>query len=42
MHKLFSPFGVKTTSFEPRHARGLSNEFYCYANFSGEDWTLRS
>ncbi|KAK3348100.1 putative N6-adenine methyltransferase-domain-containing protein [Neurospora tetraspora] len=31
--KLYKSYGVRTTTFEPKHARGLSNEFYCYANF---------
>ena len=29
---------AKTTTFEPAHARGLGNEFYCYANFECEAW----
>ncbi|KAI9680759.1 MAG: hypothetical protein M1817_004199 [Caeruleum heppii] len=32
--------GVRTTSFEPTHAKGLSNEFKCYANFES-DFTLQ-
>ncbi|KAH7029342.1 putative N6-adenine methyltransferase-domain-containing protein [Microdochium trichocladiopsis] len=36
--RLYNAFGVQTTDFEPVHARGLSNEFYCYANFECEDW----
>ncbi|KAH8887063.1 NAD(P)-binding protein [Thozetella sp. PMI_491] len=36
--KLYRSFGLKTTSFEPVHARGLSNEFYCYADFECESW----
>lgn len=40
--KLFQPFGVRTTTFEPKHAKGLSNEFYCYANFECSDWQHRS
>ncbi|KHE78635.1 hypothetical protein GE21DRAFT_1222821 [Neurospora crassa] len=31
--KLYKSYGLRTTTFEPKHARGLSNEFYCYANF---------
>ncbi|CCC09482.1 hypothetical protein SMACR_03512 [Sordaria macrospora] len=34
--KLYKSYGVRTTTFEPKHARGLSNEFYCYANFEVE------
>ncbi|KAF2751664.1 hypothetical protein M011DRAFT_463174 [Sporormia fimetaria CBS 119925] len=36
--KLYAKVGVKTTTFEPKHAKGLSNEFRCYANFECEDW----
>ncbi len=32
---------VRTTTFEPVHARGLSNEFYCYANFECGAWRWR-
>lgn len=39
--KVYKAFGVKTTTFEPKHARGLSNEFYCYASFECKDWTWR-
>jgi hypothetical protein len=38
--KLYRPQGIVTTDFEPVHAKGLSNEFYCYANFDCEDWKL--
>lgn len=41
VNKLYKSFGLKTTTYEPVHARGLSNEFYCYANFECEDWTWR-
>ena len=41
INKLYKPFGVKTTDYEPVHARGLSNEFYCYANFECEKWKWR-
>ncbi|KAI1100437.1 putative N6-adenine methyltransferase-domain-containing protein [Jackrogersella minutella] len=40
--KLYRSFGVHTTSYEPRHARGLSNEFYCYANFECDAWQFKS
>ncbi len=36
--KLYRHLGLKTTDFEPIHARGLSNEFYCYANFECDSW----
>jgi hypothetical protein len=41
VNKLYRPQGMATTSFEPVHAKGLSNEFYCYANFECEDWKWR-
>lgn len=40
--KLYKSLDVKTTTFEPHHARGLSNEFYCYSNFECEDWKWRA
>lgn len=39
--KLYRSFGLKTTDYEPAHARGLSNEFFCYANFDSELWKWR-
>lgn len=39
--KLYRPQGVATTTFEPRHSKGLSNEFLCYANFECERWKWR-
>lgn len=36
--KLYKTFDLRTTDKEVVHARGLSNEFYCYANFEGKDW----
>ncbi|KAI0165075.1 putative N6-adenine methyltransferase-domain-containing protein [Hypoxylon sp. FL1284] len=39
--KLYRSLGARTTTYEPRHARGLSNEFYCYANFECNDWLFR-
>lgn len=36
--KLYANLGTKTTTFEPKHAKGLSNEFRCYANFECENW----
>lgn len=41
VNKLYKSMGLKTTTYEPVHARGLSNEFYSYANFECEDWTWR-
>jgi len=40
VNKLYRPQGIATTTFEPAHAKGLSNEFRCYANFESRDWTL--
>jgi len=31
--KLYRAYDVHTTNYEVVHARGLSNEFWCYANF---------
>ncbi|KAM7196302.1 putative N6-adenine methyltransferase domain containing protein [Rhypophila sp. PSN 637] len=44
VNKVYKAFGLKTTSYEPVHARGLSNEFYCYANFTPGDgaWKWRA
>ncbi|UKZ76063.1 hypothetical protein TrVFT333_003759 [Trichoderma virens FT-333] len=39
--KLYRALGVQTTAFEPKHTRGLSNEFYCYANFECPNWKWR-
>ena len=34
--------GVKTTTFQPRHAQDrLSNEFRCYANYESDLWPAR-
>ena len=37
--RVYGPVGVRTTTFEPQHTKGLSNEFRCYANFECADWT---
>lgn len=37
--KLYRGFGIRTTDYEP--AQGLSNEFFCYANFDSEAWNWR-
>ncbi|OTA99949.1 hypothetical protein M426DRAFT_324687 [Hypoxylon sp. CI-4A] len=39
--KLYRSLGARTTTYEPIHARGLSNEFYCYANFKCDEWQFR-
>ncbi|KAF2261001.1 hypothetical protein CC78DRAFT_381018 [Lojkania enalia] len=36
--KLYSKAGVRTTNYEIKHAKGLSNEFRCYANFECRAW----
>ncbi|KAK4228187.1 putative N6-adenine methyltransferase-domain-containing protein [Podospora fimiseda] len=36
--KLYKNHGIFTTDFEPVHAKGLANEFYCYANFECLGW----
>ncbi|KAK5172898.1 Protein-lysine N-methyltransferase efm5 [Saxophila tyrrhenica] len=41
MAKLYGKIGMLTTTFEPQHSKGLSNEFFCYANFECNDWTWR-
>lgn len=38
IEKLYKPMGVKTTTYLPVHAKGLSNEFYCYSNFECDAW----
>ncbi|RQM08328.1 hypothetical protein DH86_00003825 [Scytalidium sp. 3C] len=40
--KLYRPQGLQTTTFLPVHSKGLSNEFYCYANFECNAWKWRS
>ncbi len=39
--KLYGSLRIATTTFEPEHTKGLSNEFRCYANFECEDWHWR-
>ncbi|KAF3763695.1 hypothetical protein M406DRAFT_262650 [Cryphonectria parasitica EP155] len=39
--RLYKAFGLRTTTYEPVHARGLSNEFYCYGNFECAEWKFR-
>jgi hypothetical protein len=38
INKLYKAQGIATTNFEPVHSKGLSNEFFCYANFECERW----
>ncbi|KAI2777862.1 N(6)-adenine-specific DNA methyltransferase [Daldinia loculata] len=39
--KLYRSLGARTTTYEPVHTRGLSNEFYCYANFECDAWSFK-
>ncbi|KAF2827461.1 hypothetical protein CC86DRAFT_348956 [Ophiobolus disseminans] len=36
--KLYGKAGTKTVDYEIKHAKGLSNEFRCYANFECSEW----
>ena len=36
--KLYGKVGAWTTTYEIEHAKGLSNEFRCYANFECDAW----
>lgn len=36
--KLYGKVGLRTTDYDIKHAKGLSNEFRCYANFECDDW----
>ena len=38
--RLYAKYGMRTTSLEPQHLKGLSNEFRCYANFGCKSWEL--
>ncbi|KAJ4388014.1 Protein-lysine N-methyltransferase efm5 [Gnomoniopsis smithogilvyi] len=40
--RLYKSFGLQTTDYEVVHARGLSNEFYCYSNFECGDWKWKA
>lgn len=41
INKIYKPTGIATTTFEPVHSKGLSNEFFCYANFECDAWKWR-
>ena len=41
INKLYKGQGINTTTFEPIHEKGLSNEFFCYANFECKRWKWR-
>ena len=36
VEKLFRQAGVRATTFEIRHSKGLSNEFLCYSSFESQ------
>ncbi|KAK0101530.1 hypothetical protein ONS95_006697 [Cadophora gregata] len=38
VNRLYRPQGIATTTFEPIHSKGLSNEFFCYTNFECDRW----
>jgi hypothetical protein len=40
IHKVYGKAGIRTTDFEIVHAKGLSNEFRCYANFDSALWNF--
>lgn len=42
INRLYKPMGIKTTTFLPKHDKGLSNEFYCYTNFECDDWKFKN
>ena len=42
INKLYRPQGIATTMFEPVHSKGLSNEFWCYANFECPSWKWKT
>jgi EEF1A lysine methyltransferase 1 len=39
--RLYKSIGLRTTDYNPVHTKGLSNEFYCYANFDNLAWKWR-
>lgn len=39
--RLYGNVGLRETAFEVVHAKGLSNEFRCWANFEGKGWGWR-
>ena len=40
--RLYSASAIKVTTFVPAHAKGLSNEFRCFANFVSDSWSFSS
>ncbi|PMD20508.1 hypothetical protein NA56DRAFT_749481 [Hyaloscypha hepaticicola] len=41
MNKIYRSQGIQTTTFEPVHSKGLSNEFFCYTNFKCDQWKFK-
>lgn len=41
MERLYGRMGMKETDFDVVHAKGLSNEFRCYANFECGAWSWK-
>lgn len=41
VNRLYGKVGLHTTTFDPKHSKGLSNEFRCYANFKCDVWEWR-
>ena len=37
--RLYRAYGLRTTDYEPVHARCLNNEFHCYANYESDWWS---
>ncbi|EPE26945.1 putative N-6 adenine-specific DNA methyltransferase 2 [Glarea lozoyensis ATCC 20868] len=42
INKLYRPTGIATTDYLPVHSKGLSNEFFCYANFECSAWKWKA
>ncbi|KAI9052547.1 hypothetical protein LZ554_003890 [Drepanopeziza brunnea f. sp. 'monogermtubi'] len=42
INKLYRAQGIATTTFLPVHSKGLSNEFFCYANFECQKWKWKN
>lgn len=39
VEKLYKHAGIRTTTYEVRHMKGLSNEFLCYSSFESKTFT---
>ena len=42
IRKLYAKSQLHTTDYEVKHAKGLSNEFRCFANFECDAWKFLS